>query len=355
MNFKQIQHFLFPSSANQRHPKLFRYEALAVLLLVVSVCELGAMVSTTQMGHGIFASVLPATLTDLTNSERVQNSEPTLVLNDVLTRAAQAKADDMALHQYFAHNSPDGREPWWWFGQAGYAYSYAGENLAIDFSDSREVVDAWMNSPKHRENILKGQYTQIGIGIAQGMYEGHSTVYVVQFFGTPAPVAAAPAKASLTVATSSLRAAVKQSAAASSTIVTHSVSAAKIPVTIATTVKTLQIPAVQTASTTASGQVLGAESYGVKGWAYDTFLNEIMVSPLTFVNNIFYVMTALLLLLLLVGLLPIHAEWIHRYAFANGISAIAVLVFCIFINTSYALSVRVDGVSSERIAIDTTL
>ena len=48
--------------------------------------------------------------------------------------AAQAKADDMATKGYFAHTSPDGKNSWYWFKQAGYTFTYAGENLALDFS-----------------------------------------------------------------------------------------------------------------------------------------------------------------------------------------------------------------------------
>jgi hypothetical protein len=114
----------------------------------------------------------------------------------------------MAKNGYFAHFAPDGTSPWHWFDEAGYVYTHAGENLAIHFTDSNEVVDAWMNSPKHRENIVNGVYTEIGVGTAKGKFEGYDTVYVVQLFGTPAqapvvaarPVTPAPAPAQLAVA-----------------------------------------------------------------------------------------------------------------------------------------------------------
>jgi hypothetical protein len=63
---------------------------------------------------------------------------------------------------------------------------HAGENLAIHFTDSGDVVQAWMDSPTHRANIMNGNYTEIGVGTAEGTYEGFDTVYVVQLFGTPA-------------------------------------------------------------------------------------------------------------------------------------------------------------------------
>jgi len=92
----------------------------------------------------------------------------------------------MASNEYFSHFSPDGVSPWHWFDEAGYVYAHAGENLAIHFTDSSEVVDAWMDSPTHRENIVNGIYTEIGVGTAKGKFDGYDTVYVVQLFGTPA-------------------------------------------------------------------------------------------------------------------------------------------------------------------------
>jgi hypothetical protein len=97
----------------------------------------------------------------------------------------------MASKGYFEHTSPQGLTPWYWFENVGYNFSYAGENLAVNFSDSRDVTNAWMNSPEHRANILSGDFTQIGIATAQGVYNGQQVVFVVEEFGTPAaaPVA----------------------------------------------------------------------------------------------------------------------------------------------------------------------
>lgn len=144
-----------------------------------------------QSSHWLVSTVLPAVVVDLTNIERVQNNRAPLVRNPVLDAAAQRKAEDMAKYHYFSHYSPTGVSPWYWFDEVGYVYAHAGENLAVHFTDSKEVVDAWMNSPSHRENIVGPQYTEIGVGTAKGTYEGYDTVFVVQLFGTPA-VAPAP-------------------------------------------------------------------------------------------------------------------------------------------------------------------
>ena len=92
----------------------------------------------------------------------------------------------MVLKGYFSHTSPEGLSPWHWLTEVGYQFESAGENLAVNFYDSKIVHDAWMNSPAHRENILKGKYTEIGIGMAWGQHKGREALFVVQFFGKPA-------------------------------------------------------------------------------------------------------------------------------------------------------------------------
>src|SRR6185436_7850636 len=100
-----------------------------------------------------------------------------------LNKAAMAKAQDMVKNGYFAHESPQGISPWYWFKQAGYVYKYAGENLAVGFVDSKTVYDAWFNSPSHKANLLNKNYTQVGTAIVSG-FDGNSIV-VVQEFGRP--------------------------------------------------------------------------------------------------------------------------------------------------------------------------
>ncbi len=134
---------------------------------------------------GSLASVISAVLVDLTNVDRSADELSALTVNPVLTAAAQAKADDMASKGYFAHVSPDGVDSWYWFRQQKYTFLYAGENLAVDFSDSVDVERAWMNSLTHRANILNDRFTEIGIATAQGTFQGRPTTFVVQMFGTP--------------------------------------------------------------------------------------------------------------------------------------------------------------------------
>lgn len=157
----------------------------------IAAVYLKALIAENQL-----AAVVTATLVDLANGDRKANALGALTVNPVLVKAAQAKADHMAANGYFAHISPDGRDSWSWFRDAGYSFSYAGENLAVNFSDSEDVEEAWMDSPTHRANIMNGRFTEVGIAIAVGEYKGKKTTFVVQMFGRPSIPSAAPAPVS---------------------------------------------------------------------------------------------------------------------------------------------------------------
>lgn len=162
------------------------FSILIVGSFLVSAFYMSSLIRTSGL-----AAVVTATLVDLANNDRKQDSLGTLTINQKLVEAAQAKANDMAQKGYFAHTSPDGRTSWSWFNDAGYAFSFAGENLAVNFADSEDVEQAWMDSPTHRANILNGKFTEIGIATAEGEYKGKKTIFVVQMFGRPQTVATA--------------------------------------------------------------------------------------------------------------------------------------------------------------------
>lgn len=105
-------------------------------------------------------------LLSASNSRRAAASKGALSINSKLTQAAQAKANDMATRNYWAHNTPDGTPPWSFITNAGYSYDKAGENLACGFDESSDVVNGWYNSPSHRDNLLHPDYTEVGFGIA---------------------------------------------------------------------------------------------------------------------------------------------------------------------------------------------
>ncbi|HOX21483.1 MAG TPA: CAP domain-containing protein [Candidatus Paceibacterota bacterium] len=190
---KSLKKYFIPHQENDHQPHILRSKAVNVIAAVIIFCELVFLFEI----YGIFpknfmALILPDVLIDETNVSRSTNNLNTLKTSLVLNTAAQLKADDMAAKGYFSHTSPEGLTPWHWFELAGYRFSYAGENLAVNFVDSKDVVDAWMNSPGHRANILSDYFTEIGIGVADGKYNGQEATFIVQMFGRPAAAVQTP-------------------------------------------------------------------------------------------------------------------------------------------------------------------
>jgi len=182
-----MKRVFFPHHENDHVPHLLR-EAGVVAIVLISVGIFGLSLfqsySIRTNGEGL-AAILPAVLTDLANADRGVNNLETLTWNDTLAEAARLKAEHMAEHGYFSHTSPEGLSPWYWFYRVGYSFRYAGENLAVNFSDSADVEQAWMNSPGHRANILNEHFTEIGISAVPGTFQGRPTIFVVQLFGSP--------------------------------------------------------------------------------------------------------------------------------------------------------------------------
>lgn len=189
--WRSIKNHLLPWRGNTHRPHILRRGWLLTFLALTLVSEgiiLGHALVTP--GPQVFlAAVLRSDVISYTDEARVKEGGQHLTENDILNAAAQAKAEDMAARGYFSHVGPDGEEPWVWLERAGYDYMYAGENLAVRFEDSKDVVDAWMASPTHRANIVKPAYQEVGVGLAEGIYKEKPATFVVQYFGAPAPVA----------------------------------------------------------------------------------------------------------------------------------------------------------------------
>ena len=186
------KHFI-PHKGNDHRPHILRgcsTRNIIIVLIFLEIITFLLPTLTETNTRGNMAAVLPAVLADLTNEERESQNLNTLTVNPLLNEAAEMKAQDMATKSYFAHTSPEGKTPWYWIEKVGYRYQYAGENLAINFSDSKDVTDAWMASPTHKANIVKENYTEIGTGIATGIYQGQNTIFVAQVYANPLPVPA---------------------------------------------------------------------------------------------------------------------------------------------------------------------
>lgn len=121
-----------------------------------------------------------------TNKQRAAYNLPPLAQNSKLNAAALAKAQDMLALQYFAHVSPSGAQVSDLAKNAGYEFLAIGENLAMgNFKDDKTLVQAWMDSPGHRANILNSKYIEIGVAVVKGTFEGKTTWMAVQEFGLP--------------------------------------------------------------------------------------------------------------------------------------------------------------------------
>jgi len=182
-----------------RHYGKTYWPYLPLLIIIALGLSVNGLLAHRQQVLGAQSDITAATLTSETNNIRTKNQEQTLVLNDKLTTAAQAKANDMVAKNYWSHNAPDGKTPWSFIQQNGYAYESAGENLAYGFGSSDAVLSGWMNSSEHRANILRASYQQVGFGIVKSEnYQGHGPqTVVVAMYATPTSAAAAPMHAVL--------------------------------------------------------------------------------------------------------------------------------------------------------------
>ncbi|CAH2598671.1 CAP domain-containing protein [Rhodovastum atsumiense] len=144
-----------------------------------------------------------ATLEDyflsLVNASRAQAGVSPLVTNTQLASAAGGHSDWMVAQDVFSHTGANGSSPGDRIQAAGYNGSSYGENIAyiagsnaavLDEADVRELHQNLMNSPPHRANLLNPDFTQIGIGLTQGDYQGSSAVFVTEDFGRPSAMQA---------------------------------------------------------------------------------------------------------------------------------------------------------------------
>ncbi|RLL40370.1 hypothetical protein D8M04_19225 [Oceanobacillus piezotolerans] len=115
---------------------------------------------------------------ELTNQERAKQGLAPLEIDTELSKVAREKSNDMAVNNYFDHNSPKYGSPFDMMKSFGISYKTAGENIAKGQRTPAEVVNAWMNSEGHRANILNGQFTHIGVG-----YVENGNVWTQQFIG----------------------------------------------------------------------------------------------------------------------------------------------------------------------------
>lgn len=160
---------------------------LLVALLILVQPFLNNLVSSPLFQLANYGTdISGSALLSLTNQQRAGAGVAGLKDNAELDSAAHAKAADMFAKNYWAHDSPTGETPWDFMVAAGYHYSAAAENLAMDFNTSQDVINGWMNSTGHRENMLNGSYVDVGFAVMNGTLTGEQTTLVVMELGKPA-------------------------------------------------------------------------------------------------------------------------------------------------------------------------
>lgn len=192
---ERLNRHFFPHVKNNHRPQVLQPPVLFLYLLIFSIFQFSFPFFLRSRGDvlGFATNIENEKLLLLTNEKRLAQGLKPLKLNKKLAQAAKAKAAYMFTNNFWAHNAPDGTTPWTFITKENYDYLYAGENLAKDFENSEDVVEAWMNSPTHRDNILQEKYEDIGFAVENGVLNGEETTLVVQMFGTPMPAGIKPA------------------------------------------------------------------------------------------------------------------------------------------------------------------
>ena len=188
---KSMRDFLyclvFPHLRNNHRASFLHHKAIFLFIVFFIFGSLFFPSSLNPLSSKLkaIAEISVQELLDLTNEKRKEYKLPPLSNDPQLSVAASKKAEDMFDNNYWAHNSLDGTTPWFFIKDAGYNYVYAGENLARGFSDSKDVVNAWMASNAgHRENILSRNFNDVGFAVKSGKLNGEETFIVVQELGS---------------------------------------------------------------------------------------------------------------------------------------------------------------------------
>ncbi len=190
------QDFWLPSETNNYHPhslqfrRMFFYATSAVAMKIIVAIFVILLPVTAWLTPDVLTQESKKIVV-LTNDLRQSLNVSPLTENQTLNQAAYNKAEDMLLQQYFAHIGPDGKRVSSWLKSLGYDYYMAGENLAMGFASAEEVVEAWKDSPTHYANLVDPSFTEIGVSMISGEYDGMDTSLVAQMFAYPKKVVVA--------------------------------------------------------------------------------------------------------------------------------------------------------------------
>lgn len=170
----RARHLFIPHTDTHAKAHLLHWHSLFIYGLLFMLMQFSFnLINIYKPGVlGVNSNITVQEIVDKVNVERKRVGLPPVRENSMLNQAATAKAHNMFEEDYWAHFSPSGKDPWGFITGSGYKFSYAGENLARNFYTSDEVVNAWMNSPTHRANILNPNYQEVGIAVEDGVLQG---------------------------------------------------------------------------------------------------------------------------------------------------------------------------------------
>ena len=143
-------------------------------------------VSLTAAGYNA-AGPSTAEMLTAVNDARFDSGLQPVKLNKRLSAAAEARAFDMINNGYFDHENLAGELPWRVIEGKNYSFLHAGENLAINYSDAKNVISAWLNSPAHETNLLNPLFSETGVSVVSVGSGNEQKTLIVELFAAPQP------------------------------------------------------------------------------------------------------------------------------------------------------------------------
>lgn len=180
-----IKKLFIHSKENDYYPYALRMPALVVYIVFLFVFNFVAIKLFIVNPSQVIAQTtidIPK-LYSLSNQDRKDNGLQELNVNHALEMAAEEHGEDMFIEQYWGHSSPSGKTSWYYIGNVGYNYQFAGENLAKNFYNAESINSSWMNSQDHRDNILSSSFKDMGIAVVTGVLDGSQQTIIVEMFG----------------------------------------------------------------------------------------------------------------------------------------------------------------------------
>jgi uncharacterized protein YkwD len=121
------------------------------------------------------STIEPENVLAAINAVRAEAGVSPLALDERVSLAAEDRMREMEEQGYWAHEGPGGESPFRWLAHRSYRFLRAGENLARGFETSEVMIEAWLESPGHRANLLSPNFTSIGVAIIDGFTTGRAT------------------------------------------------------------------------------------------------------------------------------------------------------------------------------------